>query len=49
MGTERNNFSKEVNALTKDDALEKVYSVIGGKHRCPKHLIKINEVKESEV
>jgi large subunit ribosomal protein LX len=48
MGEEVRPFVKEVAALKKDHALEKVYSELGSKHRTPRNKIKIIEVKEKE-
>ncbi len=39
-------FSKEVRALTKDQAIEYVYSVLGSNHKLRRKHIKITSVKE---
>lgn len=42
-------FVKEVRALSKEHALERVYSEIGGDHKVKRRLIKIIEVREIPV
>lgn len=44
MGTRIVDFSKEVIAKTKDDALEKIYSEIGSNHRTKRKKIDINDI-----
>ncbi len=39
-------FSKEVRALTKEQAIEYVYSVLGSNHKLRRKHIKITSVKE---
>ncbi len=39
-------FSKEVRALTKEQAIEYVYSVLGSNHKLRRKHIKITNVKE---
>ena len=38
-------FTVEVTALNERDALEKLYSTLGSKHKLKRHHIKINEIK----
>jgi len=39
-------FQKEVRALNPENAVEKVYNILGSKHRVKRFQIKIGEVKE---
>ena len=39
-------FTKEVRALTKEQALEKVYSILGSNHKLRRKHIVVEEVKE---
>lgn len=55
MGKRKGNFqrfSKEVISETKEDAIEKVYSLLGSKHRTQRtniHIYGTEEVDEDEV
>ena len=40
-------FTKEIKALSKEQALERVYSELGSKHKVKRCLIRIEEVTES--
>ncbi len=42
-------FTMEVLAFNDRDAVEKAYTRIGGNHKVPRKLIKIDEVKEVSV
>lgn len=45
-------FSKEMISETKEDAIEKIYSVLGSKHRTKRtniHIYEVSEVDEDEV
>jgi large subunit ribosomal protein LX len=39
------NFTQEVRALSEKDALEKVYSVLGSRHKLKRYHIKIEKVE----
>lgn len=39
-------FTRELQALTKEQALERVYSEIGSRHRIKRNLIRILEITE---
>ncbi|MHA1754715.1 MAG: 50S ribosomal protein L18Ae [Candidatus Odinarchaeia archaeon] len=39
-------FNKEVKALKKEDALEKIYSELGGQIKVPRRMIKITKIEE---
>lgn len=39
-------FTKEVRALTKEEALEKVYSVLGSNHKLKRYHIRITRIEE---
>ena len=41
-------FKKRVQARDKDEALNKLFSIIGSNHKVKRHLIKILEVKNEE-
>lgn len=45
-GYEKQIFTRELPALSKKQALERVYSEVGSKHRVKRHLINIEEVTE---
>lgn len=45
-GPNRQRFTRELPALSKDQALERVYSEIGSKHKVKRILIHIEEVTE---
>jgi len=40
------NFAKELRAVSEDDALEKLYSVVGGGEKVKRFQIRIREIKE---
>lgn len=42
----RTKFRKEIRALKPEDAVEKIYTDIGSRHRAKRFQIKIREVKE---
>lgn len=45
-------FSRELIALSKDQALERIYSEIGSKHKVKRnqiHIVEITEIKPEEV
>lgn len=46
VGRGRFRFTKEVRALSREQALERVYSELGSKHRVKRNLIRIEEVAE---
>lgn len=39
-------FSKEVRGLTKEEALEKVYSILGSHHKLKRYHIKVTRIEE---
>ncbi|MHA1155111.1 MAG: 50S ribosomal protein L18Ae [Candidatus Heimdallarchaeota archaeon] len=42
-------FEIEVRAVSKEDALEEAYSLIGSKHRLPRQLLVIRKVAEIDM
>ena len=45
-GLYRQNFTRELLALSKEQALERVYSELGSRHKLKRNLINIDEVTE---
>lgn len=46
MGDKIRPFVKECRALSKEQAVEFIYSDIGSKHKTPRNKIKIEEIRE---
>lgn len=45
-------FKREVRAVKVEDALEKIYSELGSKHKLKRyhiHIVKVEEISENEV
>ena len=42
-------FSKEVTALKPEDAMEKIFTDLGSRHRIKRHHIKITSIKEISI
>ena len=42
----KTHFTKEIRALKPEDAIEKIFTDMGSKHRVKRHQIKILEIKE---
>jgi len=42
----RTAFTKEILALKPEDAVEKIYMEMGGRHKVKRHHIRISEIKE---
>ena len=48
-GFYRQNFTRELLALTKEQALERIYSEFGSRHKLKRNQINIEEVAEIKV
>jgi len=44
--TTKRKFEVDIRAVTEEDAIEKAYSRIGSKHRVPRQLLKLKNIKE---
>lgn len=48
-GYEKQAFTQELPALSEKQALERIYSEVGSKHKIKRHLINIEEVTEIKL
>lgn len=46
MGEFRTPFNREIDAMDKDDAKEKILSLLGSEHRCKRRDIKVEAITE---
>lgn len=44
----RQKFTKEMRSISKEDMIERLYSIIGSKHGVKRNLIHISEIEEIE-